>query len=279
MNSPIRYFGGKGGIFKAILDQFPDDFGNDNTKTSNNGAETYIEPFGGSGVVLFKKNPSPIEIYNDLEGNVYCLFKVLSDKKLFRQFKELCELTIYSRRVFIEYLDDLKVKDLTMVERAFRFYYVNRVAYNGVGSFSCIVNAVRRGTSKPISDMLSSIDKLDDVHKRLRTVIIENVDALKLIKKFDKPNVFFYLDPPYHHSTRTGARYDIDMSDEDQIKMVDLLLKMKSAKVLLSGYSCELYDKLTDKGWIRHDFDVNTQGGNRKPKTKIESLWRNYESS
>lgn len=263
-------------MYRKILAQFPDGFGQDQTRHSNRGAETYIEPFGGSGVVLFQKEPSPIEIYNDLEENVYSLFKVLSDAKMFKEFRDLCALTIYSRRLFQEYIVDLRTKDLGMVERAYRFYYVNRVAYNGVGSFSCIVNAVRGGMSKSVSDMLSSIERLEDIHLRLRSVIVENVDAITLIDKFDKENVLFYLDPPYHHSTRTVARYDVDMDDEGQERLVQALLNVKRASVLLSGYDCTLYNRLMDDGWYRYDFEVKTQTSRRESKNKTESLWRNY---
>lgn len=277
MKSPIKYFGGKGGMYKTILDQFPHGFGEDKTKTSNNGAETYIEPFGGSGAILFHKKPSPVEIYNDIEDNVYSFFKVVSDKSLFQELQDLCELTIFSRKIFMEFSDDLRDKDLTLVERAFRFFYVNRVAYNGVGSFSCSVNAIRKGMSKTISDMLSAIDRLPEVHSRLRSVIIENKNALDIIQKYDKDNVLFYLDPPYHHSTRGGTRYDKDMSNDQQELLIEILLGLKNAKVLLSGYSCDLYDKLTNNGWHRYDFVVKTQSGMRESKDKVESLWRNYD--
>lgn len=276
MNSPIRYYGGKGGMFKRILAEFPPDFGVE-TRTCNDGSgDIYVEPFGGSASILFHKKPSPIEIYNDLDQNVYALFHVLADKEEFVEFKRRCDLTYYSREIFDEYVKSLK-GDLEIQERAFRFFYVNRIAYNGVGSFSCIVNAVRRGMSKPVSDMLSTVSRLPDIHQRLSSVIVEKVDAVKLIKKYDKPSAFFYLDPPYHHSARRStARYNVDMSDEQQEDLVKLLLKTENARILLSGYRCKLYDRLTDSGWHRVDFVVKTQSDKRQPRSKTESLWRNY---
>ena len=173
MNSPIRYYGGKGGMYKQILDAFPSDFGKD-VNTSNDGsADIYIEPFGGSATILFHKKPSPIEIYNDLEHNVYSLFLVLSKASYFKTFKQKCDLAYYSREVFTHYVERLRGKDLSIEDRAFMFFYVNRVSYNGVGSFSCIVNAVRRGMSKPVSDMLSTVDRLSEIHMRLKSVIVE----------------------------------------------------------------------------------------------------------
>jgi DNA adenine methylase len=276
MKSPIRYYGGKGGMYKKILAEFPLDFGTDVRTTNDGSADIYIEPYGGSAVVLLQKKPSPIEIYNDLNSNVYSLFKVLSDKKLFQEFQNMCALTYYSRRLADEYRESLKQNELSTLDRAFRFFYVNRVTYNGVGGFSCIVNAVRRGMSKPVSDMLSTIDRLPEIHERLRSVIIENKDAIQLLEKYDKPSALFYLDPPYHHDTRTSVRYDIDMADDQQEELVDVLLDTTSARVLLSGYQCEEYNRLTDNGWHRVDIEINTQTSKREKKTKTESLWRNY---
>lgn len=81
MNSVIKYFGGKNGMFNEILKYFPE----------NGTYDTYIEPFGGSFAMGFhtpEERIAPIEIYNDLYNNVYSLFKVLSDEKLFEQFKK-----------------------------------------------------------------------------------------------------------------------------------------------------------------------------------------------
>ncbi len=86
MNAPIQYFGGKNGMSKHIIEYFPD-------KESYN---TYIEPFGGSYAVgLHMDYVPPVEIYNDLENNVYSLYKVLQDKELFKEFQLRCELSPY----------------------------------------------------------------------------------------------------------------------------------------------------------------------------------------
>lgn len=281
VKGPIRYFGGKGCMFQSIIDQFPDGFNNDeerNKSSSNNlDADTYIEAFGGGASVLFQKSPSPVEIYNDLNKNVYSLFYVLQNKKLFKVFKEKCDLSYFSKDVFVEFSESLKTDNISVLERAFRFFYINKVSYNGSGSFSYITNFIRRGMSKSVSDMLSSINRLEEIHCRLKSVVIENQDAVDLIRKFDRKNVLFYLDPPYHHDTRSGSRYETDMTNEQHENLLRVLLDIKKANILISGYNVGLYDKLVDKGWKRIDFDVTTQGGNRATRTKTESLWRNYK--
>lgn len=266
MRSPIRYFGGKSNMISNIVEYFPD----------SNSYNTYIEPFGGSYSVGLKNCENiPIEIYNDLNKNVYSLYKVLQDKELYDKFKEKCDLMVYNEDFRKEYRESLKDNELDIVERAYRFFYVNRTSHNGIGGFS-INTVIRRNMSKSISDMLSAIERMDELHQRLSKVIILNKDAFELIKKYkDEENVFFYMDPPYEQSTRTSARYDIDMNREQHLKFIDLVLDSK-AKMLISGYDCEIYDKLVKNGWNKIQFEVNTISGDKKPKKKIETLWKNY---
>lgn len=264
--SVIRYFGGKGnGLSKRLLSYFPDDY--EKMK--------YLEAFGGSAAVLFNKRISPIEIYNDLEDNVYSLFKVLSDRDLFKTFKEKCDLTPYSKRIMDEFRTSLKEDDLSIEERAYKYFVVNRTAYNGHGGFSSSP-AIRRNMSKSISDYLSTVDRLYEIHQRISKVIIHNTDAIDLIKKYDKEDWMMYLDPPYHWSTRTSARYKEDMSVEKQDDFLKCLLECNKAKILISGYDCEEYNVLVDNGWKKVSFEVKTQNTNRVGKTKIETIWFNY---
>jgi DNA adenine methylase len=267
MNSPIKYFGGKGGgLGKQIIDFFP----------SHSQYFTYIEPFGGGASMLFRKEQYGTEIYNDLEENVYSFFVVLSNPKLFKKFRDKCELAVYSRQVRDEFIQDLKRDDLNIVDRAYKFFIVNRTSVNGIGGFSVTSNYLRRGMSKSISDFLASVEGLDKAHLRLKSVVIEKMDGIDLINKYDRKNVFVYADPPYHHNTRTAARYKVDMSNDLQTKLIDTLLNLKSAMVLISGYNCPEYNRLTKAGWKNIEIKVNTISGDRKPKTKIECLWQNY---
>jgi DNA adenine methylase len=265
MNSPIKYFGGKGTMFNNIIDYFP------KRETYN----TYIEPFGGSYSIGLKMDPSEIEIYNDLEKNVYSLYKVLSNPEMFRVFKENCDLVLYSEDIRSDFIQELKKDNLSMVLRAFYFFYVNRTSHNGVGGFSKNTY-IRRGMSKSISDFLSSIDRLDILHNRLSRVIVTNMDGIELIRKYNAPNIFIYCDPPYEQSTRTSTRYKVDMDRNGHIDFLNAVMESKS-KILISGYDCELYDRLSENGFTKVSFEVKTIDGNFKPKTKTEYLYYNYE--
>jgi DNA adenine methylase len=263
MNAPIKYFGGKGTMFNKIIEHHPE-------KGSYN---TYIEPFGGSYSMGLKMEDIPNEIYNDLESNVYSLYSVLSIPEEFERFKVKCQLTLYSEQLRDEYRLALK-GDLSKEERAFMFYYVNRTSHNGIGGFS-LNTVVRRKMCKSVSDFLSSVDRLDELHQRLSKVAILNRDGISLIEKYNLPNTFIYCDPPYHWSTRTSARYKVDMNDEGHIRFMDACINSK-AKILISGYKCDVYNHLEQNGFNRIDFEVKTIDGNHEKKTKVESLWKNY---
>jgi DNA adenine methylase len=208
-----------------------------------------------------------------MEKNIYSLYKVISDKELFQQFKEKCDLVFYSEDIRKEFKEELK-KELSIVDRAFYFFYVNRTSHNGIGGFSMNTH-VRRGMSKAVSDFLSAIDRLPELHDRLSKVIVTNTDGIKLIEKYNNPNTLLYCDPPYEQSTRTGARYNVDMDREGHVNFLNSVINSKS-KILISGYDCELYDTLIENGFTKHQFDVKTIDGNFEKKTKVETVWKNY---
>ena len=182
------------------------------------------------------------------------------------------ELLPYSEQLRNEFKNDLKTKQ-SLFERAYKFLYVNRTSYNGVGGFSVHLFNTRRGIVRNISDYLSMIDNLPKIHERFRTVIIEHRDILKIIEKYDTEDTFFYLDPPYVHSTRSSdQKYEVEMSDDQHREMIDLILKSKG-KFLISGYNHDIYNKLEDNGYKRIDFNSVNVNSDR-----VESLWKNYEN-
>ena len=240
-----------------IIDQFPKEY------------EVYVEGFGGGASILFEKEKTPLEVYNDLGENVYSLFKVLSDKEMFNRLKEKLDLTYYSEELRNEYKQDLKRNDLSLENRAYKFIFVNRSSFNGVGGFSTTMLA-RRNMSKSTSDYLSMIDKLPEIHNRLSSVIIEHKDIMDLLDKYDKETTFMYLDPPYVKETRlSNQTYEVEMTNEQHIKMCERLLLFKG-KILLSGYDNELY-RILDSKFNKLSF--------KSPNAKsdaTEILWKNY---
>lgn len=257
MKSPIKYYGGKSYMTNIIINQFPKDY------------EVYVEGFGGGASVLFQKDKTPLEVYNDLGENVYSLFKVLSDKEMFQRLKEKLDLTYYSEELRNEFKQDLKGQ-LSLEDRAYKYLFVNRSSFNGVGGFSTTM-IVRRNMSKSTSDYLSMIDKLPEVHNRLSSVIIEHKDIMDLLNKYDKETTFMYLDPPYVKETRlSNQTYEVEMTNDEHKALCERLLTFKG-KVLLSGYDNEIY-KILDAKFTKIIFQSPNSGS-----SAIECLWKNYE--
>ena len=258
LNSPVEYYGGKSYMTDVIIEHFPSSY------------DLYVEGFGGGASVLLNKPVTPLEIYNDLEQNIYSLFKVISDEDAYKRLQYRLYLTPYSKQLREEYKQYL-LSELSIEDRAYYFFYVNRTSFNGVGGFS-FNPLVRRECSKSISGYLSAVDGLEDIHSRICHAVIENRDIFELLDKYDDKNTFFYLDPPYVQETRlSNQRYAEEFDNDKHKALIDKLLSMKG-KVLLSGYEHPIYDKLVDSGW--HVFKFYN---NNTVSTATEFLWWNYD--
>ena len=257
MRSIIKYYGGKHYIAKYLIEMIPKH-------------NLYIEPFFGGGNMFFSKPPSKMEIINDLSDNIFSLYKVIADENKYKQLQHRLELTPYHAKFRDDYKQKLNEK-LTIEDRAFYYLYVNRTSFNGVGGFSC-TKLVRNNMIRSVSDYLSLIPHLEEIHNRLRNAVVENKDALELIHKYDDNDVFFYLDPPYIQSTRrSNQKYMIEMSDEDHERMINLILKSK-AKIMLSGYDNEIYNNLVENGWNRLELKSPNSCSDA-----TEYVWINYD--
>jgi DNA adenine methylase len=134
----------------------------------------------------------------------------------------------------------------------------------------------RREMNGNVSEWLSAVDGLSDIHARLRRVLIEGIPALDLIRREDGSETLFYCDPPYLHETRTAtSAYTFEMEEADHRELLNVLRQCKG-KVMLSGYPSELYDSAL-VGWSRHAFDLpNNAANGREKRRETEVLWCNF---
>ena len=264
--TPFGYFGGKFFMADKLMPLFPEH-------------KTYVEVFGGSGAILINKKPSEIEVYNDIDGELYNFFKVIADKKLFKKFQEKISLLPYSRECYYEYRD-MRTDKLDKAGRAVRFYYLIKSTINGEHPNSKKGPGWRFSIDVNIPQYVrNSIDKLSLIHKRLSEVYIDNLDFRKLIANWDRPDTFFYLDPPYVVSSRKSGGYMFEMMDEDHNDLIDILLNIKG-KWLLSGYDNDIYNKrLSD--FYRQDFNCLANSLRYRDKNnnpgRTETVWANYD--
>jgi len=236
----------------------------------------YCEPFAGSAAVLLNRSPSPVETYNDIDGEVVNFFKVLRDNR--EELIQAIALTPFSREEFAAAVT-LPRQVIGEVEQARRFFVRARQARTGLaqtaslGRWANCKNTSRSGMSGVVSRWLGSVEMLPLIAERLLRVQIENRPAADIVQLYDDPGTLFYCDPPYVHGSRGDAKaYSYEMSDAQHTKFAQVLNLCKGM-VAVSGYASPLYDKLY-KGWRRIDSDPkachSTKGVRR------ESLWVNY---
>ena len=255
MNAVIKYPGSKWSLADWIISFFPEH-------------HSYLEPFFGSGAVLFNKPRSHIETVNDLDGNVVNLFEWIrkDPEKLAHEIYYMP----YARQVYENASASAPDDSLG---RAVNFCICLNMGYgfrtNGekVGWRNDVQGRERAYAAR---DWCGMPERIIRAAERLRGVQIENRPAAELIRRFNYPNVL-HVYPPYVLGTRHGKQYRHEMDDNAHEELLDILLAHEG-KVLLSGYDSSLYDSRL-RGWHREEHWVRSQSGSRKR----EILWMNFE--
>lgn len=271
----LRYHGGKWRTAPKIIQHFPPH-------------RIYVEPFGGAASVLLRKNPTYAEVYNDMDGEVVNVFRVLRDPIRSARLRSALELTPFARDEFVGAYDDDGVED--PVERARRTIVKS---FMGFGS-SAIHDVFPRGMrTRPSSwtpptgfrsnSSRSGTTAATDWSRypalvpafcaRLADVVIENRDALEVIAQHDTPDTLFYVDPPYlgetRHTNRTqGKVYTHEMTEEEDHRALAEVLKEVEGMVVVSGYHSDLYTELY-QGWSVREIKSFADGAARR----TEVLW------
>ncbi len=252
MKNVLKYPGSKQRISRWICSFIPEH-------------DVYLEPFFGGGAVFFNKKPAKIETINDLSAEIYNYFKILRDKP--EELIELISLTPYSRTDYNQSFEPCKDE----IERARRFAVR---CSQGFGCSNKYKNGFRSSIGKQsprTTAFWSDFPKtLELASKRLLEAQIENQDAIKLIERYNKEEVFIYADPPYPHSTRKNYLYEFEMKDDEHKKLLNVLKKHKG-KVLISSYENEIYNEAL-KGWDKAYKDTTAEGSVKRR----EVLYMNY---
>ena len=255
MNTLLNYPGAKWGMAKEIVALMPQH-------------RSYLEPFFGSGAVLFNKPPSAIETVNDLDGDIVNFFTVLRQES--DKLAEALALTPYSREVFN---DAHESRGTEPFDRAYRFAIRSKMGhgfktYQKTG-FKIDVHA--RENSYAVNCWNRLPGDLREAALRLKGVQIENQPALDIIRKFNYYNVLIYADPPYLMDTRGGKQYKCEMTEQDHVQLLEVLLQHKGP-VILSGYPHDLYDGMLS-GWSK----VCRKSYNQNADQRTEVLWCNFD--
>jgi DNA adenine methylase len=236
----------------------------------------YCEPFGGSAAVLLNRKPSPVETYNDIDGEVVNFFRVLRNQKA--RLVQAIGLTPFSREE-LHFAVSGNGEKLSELERARRFFVRARQTRTGLaqtaslGRWANCKGASRRGMSCSVSRWLGSVEHLPQIAERLLRVQIENRPALDVIALYDDEDTLFYCDPPYpHESRRDVSAYEFEMSDNEHWELAALLRNVEG-KVAVSGYRCEMMDQLYE-GWRCAEAPAKQCHSSKDERS--EALWMNY---
>jgi DNA adenine methylase len=253
MAKPILpWMGGKTRLAKDILPLFPEH-------------KCYVEVFAGGAALFYKKQPSKVEVVNDINGELINLYRVVQHhlEEFVRQFK----WALSSRQVY-EWEKQKEPETLTDIQRAARFYYLQKLGFGGKVDSHIFGTAT---TSPPRMNLLRIEEELSTAHLRLARANIENLDWVKCIEKYDRPHTLFYLDPPYFETSGYGQAF----GPEQYQKMAELA-KTIQGKMLIS---------INDHAFIREQFagmehkalSIDyTVGGNHKKKASQELLIWNW---
>jgi DNA adenine methylase len=209
MLGPLSYIGGKRALAKTIIAIFPPH-------------TTYVEAFSGGAQVFFRKEPSKVEILNDLDRDVVNFFRVAQShaEELIRTMRYMI-----ASRTWFDLMMKTDPETLTDVQRAARYLYLTKNTY---ASLIRRRNYGTNVTQPPPFNPERLPELLEETRKRLARVQIENLPYEDVLRRYDRPTTLFYLDPPYY--ARTLYRYNLDHAGF--LKMAERLRGLKGKFVL-----------------------------------------------
>ncbi|MBP3359923.1 MAG: DNA adenine methylase [Clostridia bacterium] len=253
MKAILKYPGAKWKIGDWIIEHFPEH-------------KVYVEPFFGSGAVFFKKKPSYIETINDVDGNIVNLFRVCREQP--EELARAMNLTPFSREEFVDCYD-MTVGDA--VERARRTLVRYHQSFGTSNSSKRSWRNVQTHSGPRCATMWNYLpDVITECCERLKNAQIENIDALKLIQRYDNENTLIYCDPPYLQKLRKRNMYANDLTEAQHIELLDTL-KLSKSMVIISGYDNDLYNEaLSD--WRTDTKQTTVQMGLHR----MEKIWMNF---
>lgn len=233
----------------------------------------YVEVFGGAACVLMLKERSTYEVLNDIDENVVNLFRVLRSPKRCRRLVDLVARTPYSRAEFERAVEGMgELLQLSPTRQAHAFLILCNMAFTGTegnlrtltpGRFQSNLNSpgggLRIWRRLPLT--------IAAVTERLRGVMIERQDWRRILDRFDREGVLFYVDPPYLRN----SLYSHSMSGVEHVELLERLKECK-ARVILSGYPSMMYDRHL-RDWDRYEF----QERNSRARRTVEVVWCNYQ--
>ena len=253
MHSPLAYIGGKSKLAKQIISLIPEH-------------TTHCEVFSGAAWVFFRKRPSKTEVINDLDSDLVSFYRVVQNhlEEFLKQFKWL----LCSREWFDDWKSQMDSLGLTDIQKAARYYYLQRQSFGGRvrnRSYGIAIDG------PPRINLLRLEEEMSAVHLRLAKVWIENLPWNELITRYDRPETFFYCDPPYYLCTD----YKHNFVMKDFISMADQLGRIKGKFMLSINDHPDIREVF--KGFDHKEVSLLYTAGRKGPVEANELLFTNFE--
>jgi len=210
MKSPLSYLGGKSRLAERITREIPQDHC------------CYVEPFCGACWVLFAKEPSKAEVINDADLDLITFWRVVQNH--LDEFMRYYKFAVTSRELF-ELEKRRDPSTLTDIQRAARYFYLQKLGFGGK-TVGRTFGTSATGPSR--LNLLNMEDHLLEVHWRFSRITIEHLHAIDCIKRYDRPDTFFYIDPPYYET----AGYAVPFGHSDLVAVKDQLGRIKGRFLL-----------------------------------------------
>lgn len=206
----IPWLGGKRRLVKHILPLFPPH-------------TCYVEPFAGGAALLFAKPESKVEVLNDINGDLVNLYRVIQHHldEFVRQFR----WSLVSRQMF-EWTKMARPETLTDVQRAARFYYLQKLCFGARVTGRTFGTAT---TGRPGLNLLRIEEELSEAHLRLARVLVESLPWDKAVERYDRSHTLFFCDPPYWQTLGYGVEFGFE-----HYQRLAELMRSVAGKVIVS---------------------------------------------
>ncbi|MDE1714926.1 DNA adenine methylase (plasmid) [Chromobacterium amazonense] len=252
-NPIVPWIGGKRRLAKHILPLFPSH-------------SCYVEPFCGAAALYFLKAPAKVEVINDVNGELVNLYRVVRHhlEEFVRQFK----WALTSRQIF-KWLQITPEETLTDIQRAARFFYLQKMAFGGKVESQTFGTAT---TSPPKLNLLRLEEDLSAAHLRLSRTYIENLDWAACIQKYDRAHTLVYCDPPYWGTEGYGVGFGL----EQYQRMAELARTMQGKMLISVNDIPEMREAFAGLAMQRLEIRYTVGGAGRGTASSGELLIRNW---
>jgi DNA adenine methylase len=258
LKTPISYYGGKQTMLKHILPLVPPH-------------QVYTEAFAGGAALLFAKEPSPVEVINDLNSELINFYWVAS--VYYQDLKREIDNTLHSRGLFdhATYIYN-HPQFFEPVKRAWALWTLSKMGFASKLDGTFGYDKSKGTVTRKIRNAKDAFTQ--ELCDRLSHVTIEQANGLEVIRRFDVPDAFHFVDPPYVNSD--CGHYAGLFTSDDLTRLLDILSGTQG-KFMLTMYPHEQIDLYAQRhGWRIVEIERTISSSRTNRKKKPEWMVMNY---